>query len=216
MALKGTSAAPFLAAGSNKAFERRLHVLLSLTFVLLATPAFAHSEQGVAIDFGSGFAHPISGLDHLIAMVAVGLWGAFLGAPAIWMLPVVFPLVMAVAGALGVLGMPLVGVEIGIAISAIALGAMVALAAKPPLWIAAVLVGAFAVFHGYAHGVELPVGADAIAFSMGFVIATGMLHVSGIAFGALSRWPQGRVAVRAVGGVIALIGVYYLSRSLMA
>jgi len=177
----------------------------------MSIPAFAHSEKGEAIDFLGGFTHPIFGLDHVVAMVAVGLWGAFLGAPAIWLLPVVFPLVMAVAGALGVLGVPLSGVETGIAISAIALGAMVALAARPPLWIAAVLVGAFAVFHGYAHGVELPVGADAIAFSMGFVVATGMLHLSGIAFGALSQWPAGRIAVQAAGGIIALIGVAFLT-----
>ena len=187
-----------------------LLAMLSIT----AGAAFAHSENGTAIDFAGGFTHPIFGPDHVIAMVAVGLWGAFLGMPAIWLLPVVFPLVMAVAGALGVLGVPLPGVEIGIALSAIALGGMVAFAAKPPLWVAAVLVGAFAVFHGHAHGTELPVGADAIAYSMGFVVATGMLHVSGIAFGGLSHWPAGRVAVRAAGGVIALIGVAYLVRSL--
>jgi urease accessory protein len=188
--------------------------VLALLFTLAAGPTFAHSEQGVAIDFMGGFLHPIFGPDHVVAMVAVGLWGAFLGMPAIWILPVVFPLVMAVAGAFGVLGVPLPGVEIGIALSAIALGTMVAVAAKPPLWIAAVLVGAFAIFHGHAHGAELPVGADAVAFSMGFVVATGMLHLSGIAFGGLSHWPAGRTAVRAAGAVIALIGLYYLSRSL--
>jgi len=184
--------------------------LCAIALVSMTSAAFAHSENGVAIDFAGGFKHPITGLDHLVAMVAVGLWGAFLGAPAIWVLPVVFPLVMAIGGALGVLGMPLPGVETGIALSAIALGAMVALAAKPPLWIAAVLVGAFAIFHGHAHGTELPVGADAIAYSMGFVVATGTLHLGGIAFGALSRWPAGRIAVRTVGAVIALIGVAYL------
>jgi urease accessory protein len=181
----------------------------ALAFV--STRALAHSEQGVAIDFWGGFTHPIFGPDHVIAMVAVGLWGAFLGPPAIWLLPVVFPLVMAIAGALGVLGVPLHGVETGIALSAIMLGAMVAGAVKPPLWVAAVLVGAFAVFHGYAHGVELPVGADAIAFSMGFVIATGMLHLAGIAFGTVSRWPAGRIAVRAAGAVIMVIGLGYLT-----
>jgi urease accessory protein len=175
-----------------------------------SAPAFAHSEQGAAIDFWGGFSHPIFGLDHVIAMVAVGLWGAFLGPPAIWLLPVVFPLVMAIAGAAGVLGLPLHGVETGIALSAIMLGAMVAGAVKPPLWIAALLVGAFAIFHGYAHGVELPVGADAIAFSMGFVIATGMLHLCGIAFGGLSHWRAGRIAVRLAGVIIAVIGVGYL------
>jgi urease accessory protein len=191
-----------------------LQCLLAIAFVVIASPAFAHSENGVAIDFAGGFAHPISGLDHLVAMVAVGLWGAFLGAPAIWLLPVVFPLVMAGGGALGVLGVPLPGVETGIALSAIALGSMVALAARPPIWIAAALVGAFAIFHGHAHGTELPIGADAIAYSMGFVVATGMLHLGGIAFGALSRWPAGRVAVRAAGCVIALIGVGFLGHFL--
>lgn len=104
----------------------------------------------------SGFAHPILGPDHVVAMVAVGLWSAFLGQPAIWLLPVVFPLVMAFGGLLGINGVPLPGVEIGIAASAVALGAVVALALRPPLWVAAVLVGAFAICHGHAHGTELP------------------------------------------------------------
>jgi len=200
---------PVLARKSIATTALSAYVLL-LTLALLTTPAFAHSENGVAIDFWGGFTHPIFGPDHVIAMVAVGLWGAFLGAPAIWLLPVVFPLVMAFGGVLGIAGMPLPGVETGIAISAIALGMMVALAAKPPLWVAAVLVGAFAIFHGYAHGAELPIGADAVAFSMGFVIATGTLHLVGITFGGLSHWRAGQIAVRAVGGVIALIGLAYL------
>src|SRR6266571_374577 len=178
---------------TTRSIWQPLRCLLPFAAALMTT------ENGVAIDFAGGFTHPLFGPDHVIAMVAVGLWGAFLGAPAIWLLPVVFPLVMAVAGAFGVLGVPLPGVETGIALSAIALGSMVALAAKPPLWIAAVLVGAFAIFHGHAHGAELPVGADAIAYSMGFVVATGMLHLAGIAFGSLSYWPAGRIAVRAVG-----------------
>ena len=137
-----------------------LLISIPLVCMMMAGPAVAHSEKGEAIDFWSGFTHPLFGLDHVVAMVAVGLWGAFLGAPALWILPVVFPLVMAIAGAAGVFGLPLVGIETGIALSAIALGAMVAFAAKPPLWVAALLVGGFAVFHGYAHGAELPVGAD--------------------------------------------------------
>jgi urease accessory protein len=188
--------------------------LFPIALILTTTPAFAHSENGVAIDFWGGFTHPLFGPDHVIAMVAVGLWGAFLGQPAIWVLPVVFPLVMAFGGALGVAGVPLPGVETGIALSAIALGGMVALAATPPLWIAAVLVGAFAIFHGHAHGAELPVGADAVAFSMGFVMATGMLHLAGIAFGGLSRWPAGRVAVRVAGAIICLLGFGYLGKFL--
>jgi urease accessory protein len=177
--------------------------------VLACEPAFAHTGSSSG-GFVGGFAHPLFGPDHVVAMVAVGLWGAFLGAPAIFILPVVFPLVMAMGGVMGILGVPLPGVEIGIAISAIVLGLMVALAARPPLWIAAVLVGAFAIFHGHAHGAELPPGTDAVAFSVGFVVATGMLHLTGIAFGLLARWPAGRIAVRAAGGAIALAGVVFL------
>jgi urease accessory protein len=191
-----------------------VRMLFPLVLVAITTPALAHSENGVAIDFWGGFTHPIFGPDHVIAMVAVGLWGAFLGQPAIWLLPVVFPLVMAFGGALGVAGMSLPGVETGIAISAIMLGGMVAFAAKPPLWVAAVLVGAFAIFHGHAHGAELPIGADAVAFSMGFVVATGMLHLVGITFGGLSHWPAGRAAVRVAGGVISLLGFAYLGKIL--
>ena len=177
----------------------------------LITPSLAHTGS-VSGGFAGGLAHPVFGPDHVAAMVAVGLWGAFLGAPAIFVLPVVFPLVMAFGGALGILGLPLPGVEIGIAISAILLGMMVALAARPPLWIAAVIVGAFAIFHGHAHGAELPPGADALAYCAGFVVATGCLHLAGIGFGMLVRWPAGRVAVRAAGGVIAVAGLMFLGR----
>jgi urease accessory protein len=144
-------------------------------------------------------------------MVAVGMWGAFLGPPAIYLLPIVFPLVMAGGGVLGILGVPVPAAETGIAASAIVLGLMVALAARPPLWVAAVLVGAFAIFHGYPHGKELPDDANALAFSAGFVIATGALHLCGIAFGFTARWPVGRLAVRGAGGLIALTGLAYLS-----
>jgi urease accessory protein len=177
----------------------------------MASPAAAHTG-GMAGGFFSGFAHPMFGADHVVAMVAVGLWGAFLGAPAIWLLPIVFPLVMAFGGVLGILSVPLPGTEIFIAISAILLGMAVAIRAQPPLWLAAVLVGAFAIFHGHAHGAELPPGADAVAYSLGFVVATGLLHLAGIAFGLLARWPGGVIAVRAAGGLIAFAGIVFLSR----
>ena len=182
----------------------------ALPTLLLVAPASAHTGEGGAGGFLAGFAHPLLGADHVVAMVAVGLWGALLGQPAIWLLPVVFPLVMAFGGVLGIAGVPIPAVETGIAASAIVLGAMVAFAARPPLWTAAVLVGAFAIFHGYAHGRELPDGANAAAFAMGFVIATGTLHLCGITFGLLARWPAGRLAVRAAGGAIALTGAAYL------
>jgi urease accessory protein len=183
---------------------------LAAILLMLTTPALAHDIEGGEGGFLAGLAHPVSGPDHVVAMVAVGLWGAFLGAPAIWLLPIVFPLVMAAGGALGILGVPLAATETGIAASAVVLGLMVALAARPPLWIAAVLVGAFAIFHGYAHGRELPDGANATAFAAGFVVATGLLHVTGIAFGQFARFPSGRLAVRAAGGLIAALGLAYL------
>jgi urease accessory protein len=188
----------------------RIIVLSVFTIVISNISAFAHVEGGLDGGFASGFAHPLLGPDHIAAMVAVGLWGAFLGAPAIWLLPIVFPLVMALGGVLGILGVPLPGVEAGIAISAVVLGLMVALAVRPHLAVAAVIVGAFAIFHGYAHGAELPEGGDAVAYSAGFVIATGFLHLCGIAIGLLTRWPAGRIAVRFAGSAIAVAGLVFL------
>jgi urease accessory protein len=198
------------AAISDRRWRAAVGLPATLALVLLAHPALAHTEAGIAGGLLSGFLHPILGPDHVIAMVAVGLWGAFLGAPAIWLLPIVFPLVMALGGVLGVLGVPLPAVEVGIALSAVALGAMVAFAARPPLWVAAVLVGAFAIFHGHAHGAELPAAANPLAYGIGFVAATGLLHLTGIAFGLLVRWPLGERAVRAGGGLIACAGLYFL------
>ena len=188
------------------------HLLFTTcALVLFAGTAGAHQAVGLAGGFVSGFMHPILGWDHVVAMVAVGLWGAFLGSPAIWILPVVFPLVMALGGALGVIGVPIPAVETGIAASAVVLGAMVAFAARPPIWVAALIVGAFAIFHGHAHGTELPNATNPIVYSLGFVIATGMLHLCGIAFGLLVRWPAGKVAVQAGGAAIALAGVGFLT-----
>jgi urease accessory protein len=181
-----------------------------VAFTLFSDIALAH-QGGVIGGFTSGFTHPILGWDHVIAMVAVGLWGAFLGMPAIWVLPVVFPLVMAFGGALGVMGIPVPSVETGIAVSAIVLGLMVAFAVRPPIWIAAIIVAAFAIFHGHAHGTELPGAANPITYSLGFVVATGLLHLCGIAFGLLVRWPVGKYAVQTGGGVIALLGVGFLT-----
>jgi urease accessory protein len=186
-------------------------IVIAMMLLMFTCVANAHEGGGITGGFSSGFLHPIFGWDHVIAMVAVGLWGAFLGYPAIWILPVVFPLVMAFGGALGVMGVPLPAVETGIAASAIVLGAMVAFAVRPPIWVAAVIVGAFAIFHGHAHGTELPSAANPLAYSLGFVVATGLLHLSGISFGLLERWPIGRVAVQASGGIIALAGVGFLA-----
>jgi urease accessory protein len=184
---------------------------LALLVLFLRTQvAKAHAQGGEAAGFLSGLAHPVLGLDHVVAMVAVGLWGAQLGAPALWLLPVTFPMVMALGGMLGLIGVPLPGVEIGIAVSAVLLGSAVLLELRPPLVIAAVLVGCFAVFHGHAHGTELPPGEDGLLYSIGFVVATGCLHGVGIALGLTHSWSWGRAALRAAGGGVAAVGLVFL------
>lgn len=170
----------------------------------------AHIRGGEAAGFISGLQHPISGLDHVLAMVAVGLWGAQLGPPAIWLLPVTFPMVMAFGGMLGLMGVHLPGIEVCIALSALALGFMVVREAKPHLWVAAVLVGFFAIFHGHAHGTELPAGEDGMLYSVGFVIATGLLHAVGIGIGTVHYHSHGRLALRIAGAVIMLGGAFFL------
>jgi urease accessory protein len=191
--------------------------VVAIAFLILAAgtgSACAHGGGDIAGGFIGGFAHPLFGPDHVAAMVAVGLWGAVLGPPALWLLPVAFPLVMACGGVLGIAAVPLPRVEVGVAASAIVLGLMVAFAVRAPLALAVAAVAAFAIFHGYAHGTELPPGADAIAFSAGFVIATGLLHLCGIGIGLAARWPAGRIAVRLAGAAIAAAGVIFLRATL--
>lgn len=184
---------------------------LLLAFALLgAAPAFAHTGEGLVGGFMSGFLHPVLGWDHVVAMVAVGLWGAFLRAPAIYILPIVFPVIMAFGGAAGVVGAPLPFVEAGIALSSIVLGLLIAFAVRAPLWLAAIIVGFFAVFHGHAHGTELPQASNAMSFAIGFVLATGLLHLLGIALGLLIGRPGGKVAIQIAGGLIALGGLGFL------
>lgn len=194
--------------------EAAILMLIVLTAMYPET-AFAHVERGQAAGFVTGLRHPWSGLDHVLAMVAVGLWGAQLGNPAMWLLPVTFPMVMSLGGMMGLLGIPLPGIEPGIALSAILLGAMVFGEKRPKLVIAAALVGFFAIFHGYAHGTELPAGQSGLLYSMGFVIATGILHGLGITIGLIHRWPAGRLVLRGAGAFIAVMGVTFLWRALV-
>jgi urease accessory protein len=188
--------------------------ITSAVYLLWATSADAHVDQAEAAGFMTGLQHPWSGFDHILAMIAVGLWGAQLGNPALWILPVTFPMVMAFGAMMGLMGIPLPGIEIGIAVSAMVLGTMVLGEVRPKLVVAAVLVGVFAIFHGHAHGTELPPGQSGLLYSMGFVIATGVLHGIGIAIGLIHRWQVGRIVLRCAGGFIAIMGVYFLWRAL--
>ena len=184
--------------------------LMLSAYLFWASSAQAHVEQGQAVGFVTGLEHPWSGFDHVLAMIAVGLWGAQLGNPAMWILPVTFPMVMSLGAMMGLLGIPLPGIEIGIAVSAILLGGMVLGEVRPKLVVAAVLVGFFAIFHGHAHGTELPAGQSGLLYSMGFVIATGCLHGIGITIGLVHRWPTGKLALRGAGAFIAVMGIYFL------
>jgi urease accessory protein len=193
----------------------KLGAALGVLLVLTA-PALAHTGAGVTLGLQSGLLHPITGLDHVAAMVAVGLWGAQLGAPAIWVLPITFPLVMALGGLVGVAGVLLAFPEEAVALSGVVLGVLVALQVRPALWIAAVVVGVFAIFHGYAHGRELPDAADPLAFGVGFVVATGLLHLCGILIGLLVRLPVGERVIRGCGAAIGCVGAYFLLTALGA
>jgi urease accessory protein len=172
--------------------------------------AEAHVTQGPIGGFSAGIAHPFSGLDHLMAMLAVGIWGAQMGGRSVWSLPVTFPLVMTVGGVLGMAGVPLPHVETGIALSMLVLGAAIVLAWRPHEWAALAVIAFFAICHGYAHGVELPNAADPAAYATGFVIATGTIHIIGIGIGlSLGKLFDGWFS-RGLGGGIVAGGLYFL------
>ncbi len=182
---------------------------LAAGLILWPEVGLAHVEQGQAAGFITGLEHPWSGLDHILAMIAVGIWGAQLGNPALWILPVTFPVVMSCGAMMGLLGIPLPGIEVGIALSALIFGTMILGELKPPVVVAAMLVGFFAIFHGHAHGTELPAGQSGMLYSIGFVIATGCLHGLGILIGLIHRWPAGQVAIRVCGAGIAVMGIVF-------
>jgi urease accessory protein len=181
---------------------------------LLSNPAAAHMGTGLPGGWEAGFIHPFSGIDHLLAMISVGLWGAFLGRPSMYVLPVIFPAMMVVGAILGMFAVPLPPVEIGIAFSVLVLGGCIALAIRAPFWAACLVVALFAIFHGDAHGMELPSAGDPVGYSAGFVLATGLLHISGIALGLLSARPNGVVATRSLGGLIAIWGTWFLYQAI--
>jgi urease accessory protein len=178
---------------------------------LLVPEALAHTGEVLAGGFVAGFGHPFGGLDHALAMVAVGIWGAILGRSLVWLLPVLFPLMMVVGGVAGIADVGLPWVEVGIALSVIALGTVIALGWAAPQTVALSIVGAFAIFHGYAHGQELPEAASPAAYAAGFVLATGLLHVAGILIGLTASLPHGLAALRAGGAAIAALGVWILA-----
>lgn len=185
---------------------------LLATVLLCPVSALAHTDGISQGGFGTGFFHPVSGLDHVLAMVSVGLWGAILGTPAVWVLPVAFPLIMTLGAVAGILGLNLPAVELGIILSVVLLGAVIAFKFRPGLPLAVLIVSFFAVFHGYAHGAELPENAGAVGYSIGFVVATGLLHLTGILLGLIHRLPFGDRVLQGGGVAITVTGVFLLVR----
>ena len=183
---------------------------LTLSLMLVATQAAAHAGPGAHSGFASGFLHPMLGVDHVIAMVAVGLWAARLGGASVWVLPLVFPLVMAFGAALGLMGVTLPAVEAGIALSGVVLGLIIAVALRAPVAVAAAVVGGFAVFHGHAHGTEGPGEVGVWGYGFGFVAGTALLHMAGIGLAALMRGALGARAVQGTGAGIAMLGGAFL------
>ena len=188
--------------------ELAMRAAVALLMLSVCVSVHAHTGESTANGFLAGVLHPLTGFDHLLAMVAVGIWGATLGLPLVWALPVAFPMLMVIGGVLGITGVPLPFIESGIAVSVVVLGLSIAVAWRAPVPVALAIVAAFGVFHGYAHGAELPKSASPAAYVAGFVLCTGALHLTGIAIGTLKRLPHGALALRASGGLIAMAGVW--------
>jgi len=185
------------------------------TGVLLAAwsgTSFAHVGVGPTSNFGAGLLHPLGGIDHILAMVAVGIWAAQQGGRALWAVPLAFVAMMTVGGALGMAGVSLPFAERGILLSLLVLGVLVAAWVRLPLLAGALTVGAFALFHGHSHGAEMPLSVSGVEYAVGFVVATAFLHGCGIALVVGSRRlipvRASSVVLRAAGVFIALAGVY--------
>lgn len=193
---------------------RQISILALATLLLAPTAALAHTGAGATHGLAHGFMHPIGGVDHILAMVTVGLFAAQLGGRALWLVPTTFVLVMAAGGAAGMAGLTIPFVEIGIALSVVVLGAIVALKANAPVAVAMGIVGFFAVFHGYAHGAEMPGAVGGLVYGAGFMAATALLHVVGIGLGlAIGRIGAGygSAAYRIAGALVAAAGLGLLT-----
>jgi urease accessory protein len=194
--------------------HRSLRLGLAALGALAPALAFAHVGIGSTNGLVHGFSHPIGGTDHILAMVAVGIFAAGLGGRALWAVPLAFMGFMTFGGALGMLGAPLPFVETGIALSIVALGLAVAVKLDWPVAAAMAMVGLFAVFHGHAHGTEMPLGASGAAYAFGFLAATGLLHLAGIGIGfAIGKTGKAYTQriTQASGAALALAGIGVLT-----
>jgi urease accessory protein len=185
-------------------------MILSLAALALAPTAYAHVGVGQTTGFARGFMHPLSGLDHVLAMVAVGLWAGQRSGRARWLIPVTFVTIMALGGIAGTMGIAVPFVEQGIALSVLVLGVLVAAAVRWPLPVSMLVVGVFALFHGHSHGAEMAASVSGLEYGSGFVLATALLHAIGVGAGTLVRGFDRDILARLLGGAIAASGVYLL------
>lgn len=183
-----------------------LKIGLAALLAALPTLALAHAGHEHSSSFMTGFMHPIGGLDHLLAMLAVGIWAASLGGRALLTVPLAFVGAMLIGGGMAVAGIQVPFIEQGILLSVILMGAL--LSTRFPTVICALIAGSFALFHGAAHGLEMPLSANGALYAFGFASATALLHLAGLSFGALITRLQANIATRITGGVIALTGLF--------
>jgi urease accessory protein len=188
--------------------------VIRFLLLLLTAPLSAFAHEGSSLPYGSfiaGLAHPVLGVDHFLAMVSVGILSAQIGGRAIWTVPATFVTVMAVGGLLGWLKVGLTSIELGIAFSVLTLGIAIAADRKLPVLVAMGAVGIFAVFHGYAHGAEMPNVANPVRYALGFMTGTAILHIAGLLIGDISQhYARGKLLLRVAGAAIASAGTWFL------
>ncbi len=185
---------------------------LALVFGLIPSIVYAHDGSNVPFGgFLSGLVHPVLGYDHLLAMLSVGILSAQIGGRAIWTVPATFVGVMAIGGSLGLIDIGLTSPELGIAASLVLLGAIIAAERSLPVRLAMLGVGFFAIFHGYAHGTEMPTTAEPVLYAFGFLTGTALIHIAGVVIGDIAKhYERGKVVLRVGGGLIALVGFLFI------
>ncbi|MGD9716810.1 MAG: HupE/UreJ family protein [Sulfuricurvum sp.] len=180
---------------------------IALAAIMAEVSLLAHTGHGTVSGFGAGFSHPIGGADHILAMIAVGLWASQMGGRALWAVPLSFVTMMVAGAAMGIQGFQVPFIEEGILGSVLVLGALIGFGVKMPVAFSAAIVGLFAIFHGTAHGAEMPLNAAGVEYAAGFVLATAMLHIGGIAIGAVMHKLSETKASKVAGGAIAASGL---------
>ena len=194
--------------------DKKVFRSVILTMLLSMIPSVVYAHDGSNVPFGgflSGLVHPVLGYDHLLAMLSVGILSAQIGGRAIWTVPATFVSMMALGGALGLIDIGLTSTELGIAASLVLLGLIIAAERRLPILLAMAGVGFFAVFHGYAHGTEMPTTAEPALYAAGFLTGTALIHIAGLVIGDIAKhYEQGKVALRVGGGLIAMVGVLFI------